>query len=105
METLITLIQQSLALTPERKEIYVQIVPYLSEAARAQLETILADEAKRVQEINDQRNAAIAKISETFFAETDELVRSELKKAQADKEAAQVAIDNPEKLLEQLDNL
>lgn len=105
MENLVILIQQSLALTPERKEIYLQIVPYLSESARAQLETILVDEAKHVQEINDQHDADVAKNNTAFFQKTDELVRSELKQAQVEKEAAQTALDNPEKLLEQLNQL
>lgn len=102
---LIDLIQQSISLTPERKEVYVHVIPYLSEAAKADLEAILIREAASAQEAKDREGDAVAKINERFFEKSDALVRHELKQFRSDKETAQTALDNPEKLLEQLDNL
>ncbi len=101
--SLSSLIAQSNVLTVEKKQIYTQILPYLSAEASSQLEVLLSGAEAKVQKIREQEEAAISDINIKASEDMKELVRVELKAIQAQAEVNESTA--AESLLTKLDNL
>ncbi len=97
-------ISKSKSLSPDRKEIYLQILPYLSSGAQSHLWEILANEKARTEEITTNSQEEMLVINTHYIHEIDELVRKELKTLQATQEAEE-STTSADELLKQLDNL
>lgn len=100
---LIKAIQQSALLDPQRKEIYIQILPLFTEAEQAQLETLLAKEQETQQQIASKEAQQLSEENKRLIEEADALIKNELKRNMASQEAAERT--QSELILSQLDQL
>lgn len=91
-ETLTPLIQSSTIISPEKKAIYLQMLPYFSQEAMDELAVTL-----------EKENEVLAEVNNKFVQDLDQLVRDGLKEAQGQEENTER--DNAELLLKQLDTL
>lgn len=101
--SLSALISQSNVLTPEKKQIYIQVLPYLSIEASSQLESVLAGAEDQVRQIREREEKAISDINVAISSEMSDLVRVELRAAQTQAEADELKAT--EEILTKLDNL
>ena len=101
--SLSSLIAQSNILTAEKKQVYTQVLSYLSTEASSQLEAILAKAEKKIQEIKTQEETAISETNIKASEEMEELVRNELKASQLQEEANES--NSAEALLNKFNNL
>lgn len=98
-----SLITQSNILTAEKKQVYTQILSYLSPEASSQLEAILTKAEKKIQEIKNQGETAISETNIKASEEMEELVRNELKTSQIKQETNES--NAAETLLNKFNNL
>lgn len=102
-DQIISLIEASQALTPERKAIYRMLVPYLPDAALAQLTAILQRETAGRDEIVRSFEESLFALNARFVSELDQTVTREVKAEIADEETDERA--GAEALLHKLDDL
>lgn len=101
--SLSSLISQSNILTAEKKQVYTQILSYLSLEASSQLEALLSGAEEKIKKIKDQEETAISETNIKASEAMEELLRNELKASQLQEEANES--NAAETLLNKFNNL
>lgn len=100
---LLDLINQSVLLEPQRKEIYIQILPLLTEVEQSKLATLLTQEQEAQKQMAEKEAQALSEENKRLIAEADALIKNEIRKNMASQE--EVEKTKSESILSQLDQL